>query len=279
MGSADRMDKNVLDANIEVHTRMVERYEAEEPHFRPENQAKVRGRLEALRKRVPGGRLLDVGCGTGFIIHLALGVFDEIHGIDITPAMLQRVRTDAGNITLHQAPAEAMPFADASFDAVTAYSFVDHVKDRGALLREVARVLKPGGIFYADLIPSRLFWRSLAPIAARDAKQYPDIVAREAEMVTANDRKVEQQFGIPAALFRAAEPGKEDGGIDPAEFRQLALRSGFSACEASFDWFLGQGAVMHGQSVADAAVIEAYLRRAAPLADHLFKYVYFHAVK
>jgi hypothetical protein len=47
----------------------------------------------------------------------------------------------------------------------------------------------------------------------------------------------------------------------------------------SFDWFLGQGAVMHGQSFADAAVVDAYLRRVSPLADHLFKYVYFHAVK
>ena len=273
------MNKPVLDANIEVHTRMVERYDAEEPHFRPENQEKVRGRLKALRSRVPGGKLLDVGCGTGFIIHLAVGTFDEIHGVDITPAMMQRVRTDLGNITLHQAPAEKMPFADASFDAVTAYSFVDHVADQGAPLREVARVMRPGGIFYADLIPSRLFWRALSPLSADKSRRYSDIVAREAEMVTANDRKVEQQFGIAADLFRRAEPGKEAGGIDPAQFRATALASGFSACEVSFDWFLGQGAVMHGQSSADAATVETYLRRVSPLADHLFKYVYFHAVK
>jgi ubiquinone/menaquinone biosynthesis C-methylase UbiE len=220
-----------------------------------------------------------VGCGTGFIIHLAVGVFDEIHGVDITPAMMRRVRTDAGNISLHRSSAEAMPFPDAMFDAVTAYSFVDHVKDQGALLREVARVLKPGGVFYADLIPSRLFWQALGPLRANETRQLSDIVAREAEMVTSNDKNIEQQFDIAADLFRHAEPGKEDGGIDPAEFRDIALRAGFKACEASFDWFLGQGAVMHGQSFADAAVVEAYLRRVAPLADHLFKYVYFHVVK
>jgi ubiquinone/menaquinone biosynthesis C-methylase UbiE len=272
-------DRQVLDANIEVHTRMVERYDVEEPHFRPENQEKVRARLKALRGRVPGGKLLDVGCGTGFIIHLAVGIFDEIHGIDITPAMMARVRTGLGNITLHQAPAENMPFADASFDAVTAYSFVDHVADQGALLSEVARVLKPGGIFYADLIPNRLFWQSLSQLADNEERKLSDIVAREAGMVTGNDRKVEQQFGIAAELFRRAEPGKEAGGIDPAAFRASALTSGFSACEVSFDWFLGQGAVMHGQSFADAAMVDAYLRRVSPLADHLFKYVYFHAVK
>lgn len=273
------MTKPVLDANIEVHTRMVERYESDEPHFRPENQEKVQGRLKALRSRVPGGRLLDVGCGTGFIIHLAADSFDEIHGVDITPAMMQRVRLDRGNITLHQSPAEKMPFPDASFDAVTAYSFVDHVADQGALLREVARVLKPGGIFYADLIPNRLFWKALTPLRDYRENRLSDIVTREAQMVTDNDRQVEQKFGIAADLFRRAEPGKEEGGIDPAAFRKAALAAGFSACEVTFDWFLGQGAVMHGQSFADAAVVEAYLRRVAPLADHLFKYVYFHAVR
>jgi ubiquinone/menaquinone biosynthesis C-methylase UbiE len=258
---------------------MEERYDLEVPHFRPENQKKVKRRLEALRGRVSGGRLLDVGCGTGFIIHLAVGLFDEIHGVDITPAMMQRVRTDAGNITLHQAEAEAMPFTHATFDAVTAYSFVDHVADQGALLREVARVLKPGGIFYADLVPSRLFWQALQELKRDSQHRYSDIVAREVEMVTANDQKVERQFGIEAGLFRRAEPGKEEGGIDPAAFRDEALRAGFTSCETSFDWFLGQGAVMHEQSFADASVVETYLRRTSPLSDHLFKYVYFHAVR
>jgi len=273
------MNKQVLDANVEVHTRMVERYDSEEPHFRPENQEKVRGRLKALRARVSGGKLLDVGCGTGFIIHLAVGLFDEIHGVDITPAMMQRVKTDKGNITLHQSTAEAMPFADASFDAVTAYSFVDHVADQGALLREIARVLRPGGVFYADLVPSRLFWAALSGLSPQDEAGASDIVRREADMVRENDKKVERQFGIPAELFRRAEPGKEQGGVDPAAFRETALGAGFVRCEVSFDWFLGQGAVMHGQSFADAAVVEAYLRRVAPLADPLFKYVTFHAVK
>ena len=163
---------SVHDANIAVHSRMADRYDAEEPHFRPENQAKVRQRLLGLRARVPGGKLLDVGCGTGFIIHLALGVFDEIHGVDITPAMMARVRIDKGNITLHRTPAETLPFADASFDAATAYSFLDHLEDQGAVLREVARVLRPGGVFYADLNPNRLFWKAVGAIDRRPKPRF-----------------------------------------------------------------------------------------------------------
>jgi SAM-dependent methyltransferase len=189
------------------------------------------------------------------------------------------VRTDNGNITLHESRAEKMPFPDASFDAVTAYSFVDHVEDLGALLSEVARVLKPGGVFYADLIPHRQFWRALNELKSTDPSSFSDIIAREAAMVTENDRKVEEQFGIEAETFRRAEPGKEAGGIDPFELRDTALRSGFKSCETTYDWYLGQGAVMHGQSFADSAVIEAYLRRTLPLTNHLFKYVYVHAVR
>ena len=98
-------------------------------------------------------------------------------------------------------------------------------------------------------------------------------------MVTANDQKVEQEFGIASATFQLAEPGKKDGGFDPEAFRKLALASGFSRCDVNFDWFLGQGQVMHGQSPEAAATVDAYLHRAAPLTNHLYKYLTFNMVK
>jgi SAM-dependent methyltransferase len=270
---------DVIAANISVHTRMADRYETSEPHFRPENKKKVKKRLKALRQRTPGGRLLDVGCGTGFIIHLAVDIFEEIHGVDITPAMVSKVRTELGNITLHEAKAEQLPFPSSSFDAASAYSFIDHVLDPRAVLREVARVLKPGGVFYIDLAPNRLYWQALIGIRDLDCEGLSDIVRREVSMVTENDQRVEREFGIPTGLFQACEPAKRQGGIDPAEFEESVLSSGFNACDVFLDWFLGQGAVSHGQSFDDAAVIESYLRRAAPVTDHLFKYFYCFAEK
>ena len=257
---------------------MADSYDRDEPHFRPENQEKVKSRLRGVRQRVNGGKLLDIGCGTGFIIHNAVGIFDEIHGVDITPAMMAKVRREMGNITLHLSGAEELPFEAASFDAASAYSFIDHVQNPGLVFKEAARVLKPGGVFYVDLAPNRLFWDAVSAIAAPGAA-YADIVMREIGMVTENDKKVERTFGIEASIFRAAEPGKERGGIDPYEIRQAALSNGFSHCEIEFDWFLGQGAVMHGQSFGEAALIDAYLKRAAPLTDRLYKYITIYAVK
>ena len=56
----------------------------------PKTKARVRARLQDLRAEF-GGRLLDIGCGTGFIIDLAADQFDDVRGIDLTPAMLARV--------------------------------------------------------------------------------------------------------------------------------------------------------------------------------------------
>lgn len=270
---------NVYDANVEVHTRMADSYNSKEPHFRPENQDKVRARLLDVRNRVSGGKLLDIGCGTGFIIHLAAPIFDEIHGVDITPAMMAKVRLDAGNITLHQAFAENLPFEDNSFDAVSAYSFIDHVQSPPKVLAEVSRVLKPGGVLYIDLAPNRLFWEAVSGVEASNDEKFSAIVSREISMVKENDKKVEQEYGIRAETFRLAEPGKESGGIDPHEIKSAALDNGFSACDVRFDWFLGQGSIMHGQSFSDARIIDEYLQLAAPLSNHMYKYLTLYAVK
>ena len=135
---------DVIEANIHVHTSLAEVYNKDEPHFRPENKAKVSSRLEALKQRVEGERLLDLGCGTGFIIDLARPFFSTIRGVDITPAMLEQVDTEGHDIELHNGQVEDVPFEDNSFDALTAYSFLDHLEDQRAMLVEAKRVMKDG---------------------------------------------------------------------------------------------------------------------------------------
>src|SRR2546422_198473 len=94
------------------------------PRRRRRLQLPCRAVLERLRQQAPGGALLDLGCGTGFIIDLARDLFDEIHGVDVTPAMLARIDLSRGNITLHNTNAERLPFDGAVFDVVTGYSFL-----------------------------------------------------------------------------------------------------------------------------------------------------------
>ena len=271
----------VIEANIQVHTRMAESYNRNEPHYLPENRAKVRGRLEEMRRRFGGARLLDLGCGTGFIIDLAKELFDAIDGVDITQAMLDRVDLSSGNVSLHRCVAEALTFADATFDVVSAYAFVHHLKDYSMALREALRVLKSGGGFYIDLEPNRLFWQAMVRLEqGAGASPYSDIVRREIDAVLHRDDGVQDEFGIDKEVFNRAEYTKAVlGGIDPWEFRDACLRLGFRSCDISFEWFLGQGAVMHQQSFEAAAAVEAYLRRILPLSADCFKYLQFVLTK
>ena len=271
------MDQKIVDANIAVHTAMASTYASSEPHFRPENQKKVRAKLERLR-HASGPRLLDVGCGTGFIIGLARDLFAEIHGVDATPAMLERVDRSSGNITLHRGLAEALPFPDGYFDAVSAYSFIHHVSDYAEVLREMHRVLRPGGLAYIDLEPNKRFWAAMGALeaSAPDLAALSDIVRREIDSVQHTNERVDREYGVSAQVFSLAEHYKDiRGGIDADEFVQAARAAGFSDCQAGYEWFLGQGAVMHGASPEAAALIESYLRRALPVSASLFKYVEF----
>ncbi len=273
---------DVVRSNVAVHTRMAEIYDRDEPHFRPENKAKVQRNLLRVVERTGSECLLDIGCGTGFVISLLAETFDEIHGLDPTSAMLEKVDTSKGNITLHEGVAEDLPFPDGSFDLVTAYSVLHHLADHRPVLAEVFRVLRPGGVFYVDLEPNRAYWSAVADAETRSQQgtELDEIVAREVRSVLHIDEDAHERFGIDPETFRAAEYIKSRlGGFEPEEFDRDTRAAGFSACEATHEWFMGQAVLMHSPSPADAAAVEAHLRRLLPISASLFKYLRFEAVK
>lgn len=105
-------------------------------------------RLAALR---PGERVLDVACGTGVVARFAsrqVGDGGTVAGLDVNPGMLAVARsaTPPGmRITWHEASAESMPLPTGSFDAVLCQMGLQFVPDKHAALREMWRVLAPGG--------------------------------------------------------------------------------------------------------------------------------------
>jgi len=266
---------DVIEANVAVHTSLASSYNTDEPHFRPENKTKVAARLLELQKLTSGSKLLDLGCGTGFIIDLARPYFEEIHGVDITPAMLSQVNRDGHNISTYIGQVEALPFEDDSFDAASAYSFLDHLEDPSKMLREASRVLKPDGALYIDLVPNMFYWKGIGNSELHKHFSLSAFAQREYEMVTENDKRIEREYGVDAGLFRAAEPAKENNGVNPFAFQKLAVANGFDACDIHFDWFLGNAKVLHQQSDGDAKLIDAYLKESLPYSVHMFKYVWF----
>lgn len=87
-------------------------------------------------------RILDVGCGTGANLEM-LKKFGAAEGVDISDDALEFCRRK--NLKVHKGLAEKLPFADESFDVVTALDVVEHLDDDVAGLREMRRVLRTGG--------------------------------------------------------------------------------------------------------------------------------------
>jgi SAM-dependent methyltransferase len=91
------------------------------------------------------GRLLDVGCGTGSYSAALAGLGWAVTGVDVSEDMLRRARERG--VDAVQADGAALPFDDAFFDvAVSVFTHTD-VDDFAGLVREVARVLRPGAPF------------------------------------------------------------------------------------------------------------------------------------
>lgn len=264
----------VVEANQRVHSQLASQYNESEPHFRPENQAKVRRRLESLAASAPSReRMLDLGCGTGFLLNLAHDLFGAIDGVDATQAMLDRVDLSPGNITLHQGVVESLPFANSTFDLVTAYSFLDHLADHVPVLHEAARVLRPGGLVYIDLVPNRAFWRGVYDASDAPHRPFDAIVEREINELVNHEEKLQTQFGIDPVDWQFAEPAKSGGkGFDAESLMADVAAAGFEV-EIRHEWYLGQAAVMHGTSMEAAELVDEHLRRLLPISSQLYKYL------
>ena len=101
---------------------------------------------------LPGQRVLDVATGTGMVAFALARRGCEVVGLDQSPDMLSVARRHLDErsdpkprITFVQGQAEALPFDDGEFDALTFTYLLRYVDDRAATMRELARVVKPNG--------------------------------------------------------------------------------------------------------------------------------------
>ncbi len=92
----------------------------------------------------PGMRVLDVGCGTGFLTEGILQTTPRVWGLDITWDQLRRAAAKFP-LDFVRGDAERLPYRDNSFDAALSAGSIEYWPDPVAALREMGRVVKPGG--------------------------------------------------------------------------------------------------------------------------------------
>lgn len=106
----------------------------------------------------PEDNLLDVACGPGIVVCAFARVVRHATGIDLTPAMLERAQVLAAargltNVQWKHGDVQALPFPDATFSIVVSRLAFHHFEDPAAVLAEMRRVCRPGGVVaVADLV-------------------------------------------------------------------------------------------------------------------------------
>jgi ubiquinone/menaquinone biosynthesis C-methylase UbiE len=277
--------KEAILANIEVHSAMADYYNAIEPHFRPESIKRVDDIIHNIHNQSKFTKVLDLGCGTGFIINIVKKYASEVVGVDVTQAMMDKV-DKSGNVSIELINSDTgtVVLPQNHFDLATAYTFLDHLYDMQPTFSNAYNALREGGMFYADLSPNYYFWNDVKKVDA--TKQYDQILQREIDAVLSKDAEIEEQFGIEKSIFQSAEYQKHiKGGLVEEELRDLLMSVGFRKVDFIYHWFIGQAQLINDDKIEkdkrfeQAEIMHNYLTKALPVSRNLFKYIGFIALK
>lgn len=201
--------------------------------------------------------VLDVGCGGGLLSERFAALGCAVTGIDQSEPSLEAARGHAQaaglRIAYRQGQAQALPVATASVDVVCCCDVLEHVDDVERVIAEIARVLKPGGLFFFDTINRT--WRSKllaiklaqdwAPtrFVPRDVHVWEHFI-RPAELTAALQRNglaAQPLVGLSPTMnpltLLAAFARLKLGKINFAEFgRRLGLRPSSDVSVSYMDW-------------------------------------------
>ena len=162
---------NPLPREMMEHTYPI-LYEVEQSHWWHVGRRKILSSfVEAVCSQIKDrrARILDVGCGTGANL-LMLSKFGDAEGVDISPDALSFCK-ERGLAKVKLGAAEELPYADGTFDLVTAFDVVEHMDDDLAGLREMRRVLRPGGHVLL-FVPTFMFLWGLQDDVSNHRRRY-----------------------------------------------------------------------------------------------------------
>lgn len=212
---------DVSAANRAFYDSFADKYDSlERSVFEPKRQEEIDGCIRDLAARTGAGMVLDVGCGTGNISKFARKYFRAAIGVDISLEALRINKAKTGIFVAH-ADAQNLPFPDQCFDAITCFSVLHHFFDNASLLRELNRVLKPGGVLFTDNDPNYYFFKYFR--------------WRARLRLLLGLRRLLKNRVTPAQLdiMKIAEFHALDG-LKPEELERMMTHAGFSEVETQF---------------------------------------------
>jgi len=193
-------------------------------------------------------RLLDCGCGTGHNLATLLRPYGRAFGFDLTPAGLAHAR--AAGLPLARADMGAIPFQSGRFDLVTSFDVLQYVRDDAAVMKEMARVIKPGG----GLVVTAA---ALDLLRGGHAQTWPEVrrytTARMRSIVEGAGLKIRHLTYLFATLFPAMLAVR------------LAGRAGTAGRDSEHDWEMRVPAAPINATLTGMLAMEAALSRRIPM--------------
>ena len=224
------------EANLRYHDAVARRYDGKWSISFDERCVRyVRERAERMLPQRRYERVLDVGAGTGFfLLNLwQAGYVGRASACDLSPGMLEACSANAARLgcalDASVADAEALPYADGSFDLVVGHAVLHHLPNPDSAMAEFHRVLAPGGAVFVVGEPSRLGSRiaEVSRRATRSAvlaagRRWPGILAHHPEPAT-----------DPERVERALEWSVDLHTFEPQDLEAMARGAGFGAVRSS----------------------------------------------
>ena len=144
--------------NLEIYNDVAKSWWSDDIRWVRTLKNMVPGRLSWFDKAIDwqGKAVLDLGCAGGFMAEALDDRGADVTGIDPAEDAIRAAQSHARahdrSIRYDVGVGEALPYPDAAFDAVVCVDVLEHVQDLGQVVQEIARVLKPGGLFLFDTI-------------------------------------------------------------------------------------------------------------------------------
>ena len=170
----------------------------------PRHELRERFLLRLLLDAGPGPRVLNAGAGQGTFSQRLERLGFDVTSTDLSPTAVELLRTRTRG-PAHEAALESLPFEDAAFDAAVLGEVLEHVDDDAGGLREVARVLRPGGAV-AISVPRNPAWFGASDRWAGHVRRYTRdaLTAAVAEGGLELERLVPWGFPVSALYHRLA---------------------------------------------------------------------------
>lgn len=273
---------DIIKANLKFFKHKAQDYNAEEPSYKPENIKRVKTIFEEFLIKKKNPKILDIGCGTGFVMDIAKKFSTNVIGVDISAEMLKEVNRK-GNVETIRSNTSFLPFTENYFDVCTSYGFLHHLYDLVSTLKEAHRCLRRGGIFYSDQDPNYYYWENGRKFNPEKIKN----LFLKNEIIHVNDptdgykRKKMKSLNTAGkeTIIQSEYQKTTKGGFREEEISEMFKKIGFRQISYNYEWYLGEGYVKHEISKKTDVLLNEHLQKCLPLSRNLFKYVRIIAIK